>query len=76
MTRFILTFIALTAFSNAATAQGSSGTPQDRAACRESVKRFCTSAIQGGDLVVLSCLQQNRARISKECQQVLMTYGQ
>ena len=76
MTRLIFTFVAVFAFSHVAVAQGSSGTPEDQAACRASVKRFCTQAIQGGDMMVLACLQQNRPRISKSCRQVLIKYGQ
>ena len=29
-----------------------------------------------GDQIVLACLKQNRARISKACQQVLASHGQ
>lgn len=76
MTRTSLILAATIAFSGAAFAQGTSGTPEDQAACRSSVKRYCTKAIQGGDMMVLSCLQQNRPRISKACQQVLVKYGQ
>jgi hypothetical protein len=69
---------AFLAFNASASAQGTgtSGTPEDRAACQASVQRFCTQAIQGGDMVVLACLQQNRSRISKPCQEVLVKYGQ
>ena len=75
MHRSILIFAITIALSSAAFAQGS-GTPEDQAACRDSVKRYCAQAIQGGDLAVLACLQQNRPRISKACQQVLVKYGQ
>jgi hypothetical protein len=75
MTRSILALAIVIASSGAAFAQGS-GTPEDQAACRASVKRYCTQAIQGGDMMVLACLQQNRPRISKSCQQVLVKYGQ
>jgi hypothetical protein len=76
MNRSILTLFAILASTTVASAQGTSGTPEDRAACQASVQRFCTQAIQGGDMVVLACLQQNRPRISKSCQQVLIKYGQ
>jgi hypothetical protein len=69
---------AILAFNASASAQGTgtSGTPENRAACQASVKRFCMQAIQGGDMAVLACLQQNRPRISKSCHQVLIKYGQ
>ena len=76
MNRFIIAFAAIVLLPSAAFAQGSSGTPEDQAACRASVKRYCTQAIQGGDMAVLACLQQNRPRISKPCRQVLIKYGQ
>ncbi|NUU40043.1 Cysteine rich repeat-containing protein [Tardiphaga sp. OK246] len=74
MIRSIYLLAAAIALSGTAFAQ--SGTPEDQAACRASVKRYCAQAIQGGDMMVLSCLQQNRPRISKACRQVLLKYGQ
>jgi hypothetical protein len=58
--------LVFVAFAGAAFAQG---TPQQRAACRGDVGRFCkgmndTNAIHG-------CLQSNRSRISARCRQVL-----
>jgi hypothetical protein len=76
MTRSIIVVAAIFVVSGAALAQSSSGTPEDQAACRASVKQYCAQAIQGGDMAVLGCLQQNRSRISKSCQQVLIKYGQ
>jgi hypothetical protein len=32
--------------------------------------------MNGGDQIVLACLQQNRARISKACQQIMASHGQ
>jgi hypothetical protein len=67
--------IALLTLNSAAFAQNA-GTPEDRAACEASVKRYCAKAIEGGDMVVLACLQQNRSRLTSACQQVLIKYGQ
>ncbi|MGM4896009.1 hypothetical protein [Tardiphaga sp. 839_C3_N1_4] len=75
MTRSSLLIAAAIVFSGTALAQ-SSGTLEEQAACRASVKRYCAQAIQGGDMMVLSCLQQNRPRISKACRQVLLKHGQ
>ena len=44
-------------------------------ACSRDVTRFCRAQMNDGDQVVLSCLQQNRARISKACQQTLASHG-
>ena len=45
-------------------------------ACARDVTRFCRAYINSGDMVVLSCLQANRARISKTCNKVLIEHGQ
>jgi hypothetical protein len=51
------------------------GTPEDRAACEPDVQRHCKAAVPD-QLRVLNCLQDNRKRISKSCQAVLVKYGQ
>jgi hypothetical protein len=51
------------------------GTPEDRAACQADVNRYCQNAIPD-TMRVLACLQQNRQRISRACQDVLQKYGQ
>jgi hypothetical protein len=51
------------------------GTPEDRAACEPDVQRHCKAAVPD-QLRVLNCLQDNRKRISKSCQGVLVKYGQ
>lgn len=52
-----------------------SGTPEDRAACEPDVQRHCRAAVPD-QLRVLGCLQDNRTRISRACQGVLVRYGQ
>ena len=68
MFRFLLIipFIVLAAAS--ASAQG-----QD--ACARDASRFCRAHLNDGDMVVLACLQQNRARLSKACQATLASHG-
>ena len=66
---------ALSLLSTAAFAQ-QGGTEAEKAACSPDVKKFCTAVIGQGDLVILSCLQQNRDKISKACNQVLVDHGQ
>jgi hypothetical protein len=81
--RFVLALALVSSTSNAF-AQGlplplpgqRSGTPEEQAACNRDVQRFCRPVISQGDLVILSCLQQNRAQISKACDQVLKNHGQ
>ena len=52
------------------------GTAQEEAACRRDVRRFCTHIPDNaGSLSFLMCLQQNRAKISKACNNVLASHG-
>lgn len=56
--------------------QGRSGTKQEQDACTRDVTRYCRKLMDQGDLVILSCLQQNRAKLTTACQQVLVRHGQ
>ena len=53
-----------------------SGTPEEQAACSRDVQRHCRAVIDQGDITVLACLQQNRPKISKACDQVLKNHNQ
>ena len=64
------------AISSAMAQQQRSGTPEEQKACGPDVSRFCRAVMNDGDLVILSCLQQNRPKISKACNQVLVNHGQ
>ena len=55
------------------------GNDQERAACHPDVSRFCQSQLQVNPndiLGILGCLQANRPKISRACQQVLASHGQ
>ena len=52
------------------------GTEAEHRACARDVSRFCRPVIDQGDFAVLACLQQNRRKISKACNQVLVNHGQ
>ena len=69
-----LTLLSLSV-STGAMAQGR-GTPEEQKACTRDVQRHCRAVIDQGDLVVLSCLQQNRSKISPACDAVLKSHGQ
>jgi len=45
-------------------------------ACARDVTRHCRAVMNDGDQAVLACLKQNRARISKGCDKVLVEHGQ
>ena len=69
MTRFLFAIsFVLIAVSSASAQQG-----QD--ACARDASRFCRAHLNDGDMVVLACLQQNRARLSKACQATLASHG-
>ena len=70
MTRFLLAipFVLIAATSASAQQQGHD-------ACSRDASRFCRAHLGEGDMVVLACLQQNRARLSKACQATLAAHG-
>jgi hypothetical protein len=71
MPRFILIVPLLLAATGA-----SAQTAREHDACARDVSRFCRAHMNEGDSVVLACLQQNRARLSKACDKVLREHGQ
>jgi hypothetical protein len=75
MTRFILIvpFVALASMA-AAAAQQQQQPGHD--ACARDVARHCRKVMNDGDQVVLACLKQNRARISRACDKVMTEHGQ
>jgi hypothetical protein len=66
---FIIPFIWLVSIASAQQQQGHD-------ACARDVSRFCRAQINDGDQIVLACLKQNRARLSKACAKVLTDHGQ
>jgi hypothetical protein len=70
-----LVVFALSVLATGVSAQ-QSGTEQEHRACGPDVKKRCTAVIDQGDLAILGCLQQNRAKISKACNRVLVDHGQ
>ena len=64
-----LSMIAVLAASSVAPAFAQ-GTPQQRAACRPDVTKFCKG--KGDDPgVLLSCLEDNKDKISEKCRKVI-----
>jgi hypothetical protein len=72
MARFLLIIPFILMASSASAQQQQPG----HDACARDVTRFCRAHINEGDRVVLACLQQNRARLSKACAKVLTDHGQ
>jgi len=74
MIRIFALAAVLTAASSAAIAQ--SGTPQEQAACRPDVRRFCHTLVGSGNGPVLACLQEHRKKLHRACREVLDSHGQ
>jgi hypothetical protein len=64
---FVIPFVLM---ASAASAQ------QGDDACARDVSRFCRAHMNDGDMVILACLKQNRARLSRACAKVLTDHGQ
>ena len=64
MTRFLFAIaLVLTALSSTSAQQR-----QGQDACGRDAQRFCRANLNDGDQVVLACLQQHRAKLTKACQ--------
>jgi cysteine rich repeat protein len=76
MRKFSLAAMLSSILISPAFAQQRSGTPEEQKACTRDVERFCRKIMDQGDFVVLACLQQNRAKLTAACAQVLTNHGQ
>jgi hypothetical protein len=75
MHRFYLALILLSVpASTVVLAHG--GTDQEEKACTPDVQRLCRKLMDQGDLTILGCLQENRAKLSHACRDVLVSHGQ
>ena len=76
MLRILVTAALIAASMTQAVAQFE-GTPQEQAACRPDVRKFCRDVKpDSGSGAFLVCLQQHRANLSKACREVLESHGQ
>ncbi|HKU06261.1 MAG TPA: cysteine rich repeat-containing protein [Bradyrhizobium sp.] len=71
MTRFLFAIALVLITASSASAQQRPG--QD--ACGRDASRFCRAHLNDGDQVVLACLQQHRAKLTKACQATLAANG-
>jgi hypothetical protein len=67
--------LAFVASSIASTAYAQQSRADQEKACGRDVSRHCKAVMDAGDMVILSCLQQNRTKISAACQKVLKDNG-
>jgi hypothetical protein len=54
----------------------SGNTAANQNACSRDALRFCRAKMSDGDMVVLGCLKDNRAKLGKACAKVLAENGQ
>jgi hypothetical protein len=71
-----ISLLSISVSTSAVAQQQRSGTADEQAACSRDVQRYCRAVIDQGDFTILACLQQNRPKISKACDQVLKNHGQ
>ncbi|WP_438275050.1 cysteine rich repeat-containing protein [Nitrobacter sp.] len=81
MSKIFLSFALLLAFGSTGTmaqvqGQPHSGTEAEQRACSRDVSRFCRKVMDQGDFTILACLQENRVKLTKACNQVLLNHGQ
>ena len=72
---FTVLVLSVSSFAGASYAQDDIRKQGDRA-CGGDSRRMCTKAFPGGDMAVLGCLQQNKARLSGSCRKFLTGIGQ
>ena len=73
----VLSVLSVSAATGAmAQQQPRSGTEAEQKACTRDVQRFCRPLMDQGDLTILSCLKENRPKLTKACGDVLISHGQ
>lgn len=75
-TMLVATLLAATATGALAQNPQRGGNANEQKACAPDVSRYCRAVMNDSDLVILGCLQANRAKISKKCDKVLLSHGQ
>jgi hypothetical protein len=73
---FVAALLSLSVPAGALAEQQHGGTAEEQKACAHDVQKYCRAVMNDADLIVLSCLQQNRAKLTKACDQVLVSHGQ
>lgn len=74
---FVAALLSLSVSAGAmAQQQQHGGTADEQKACARDVQKFCRAVMDDADLIVLNCLQQNCAKLTKACDLVLTNHGQ
>ena len=72
----VAALLSLSVSGGAIADQQHSGSPEEQKACAHDVQKYCRTMMDQPDLIVLSCLQQNRPKLTKACDRVLADHGQ
>ncbi|MDB5616847.1 cysteine rich repeat-containing protein [Tardiphaga sp.] len=76
MRKFFLVLSVLSVSASTGALAQHSGTDAEQKACSRDVQKFCRKLMDQGDLVILSCLKENRPKLTKACGDVLISHGQ
>jgi len=76
MIRFAAVLSLLPIFVMTATASAQTAVEKQNSGCARDVARHCRSKMNDGDMVVLACLKEHRAKLSKTCAKTLADHGQ
>jgi hypothetical protein len=76
MTRFATVFSLLLLFGMSAGASAQTAAEKHHSDCARDVARYCRAKMNDGDMVVLACLKEHRAKLSKRCARTLVEHGQ
>jgi len=68
--RLLAAFVLIVGFVSAASAQ----TAEQRAACQDDVKKFCSGIMPGGGRI-LDCLAKQKDKLSDACKKVVESQG-
>lgn len=73
---FIIPLVLTASVASAQQQQQQQQQQQGHDACARDVSRFCRAQMNEGDQIVLACLKEHRAKLSKACAKVLTDSGQ
>jgi hypothetical protein len=76
MIRFAAIVSLLPLLATSATASAQTAAEKHKSECARDVARYCRARMNDDDMVVLACLKDHRAKLSKKCARTLAEHGQ
>jgi hypothetical protein len=76
MIRFAATLSLLPLLAMPAVASAQTAAEKHHSECARDVARYCRAKMNDGDMVVLACLKEHRAKLSKRCARTLAEHGE